>query len=108
MVLITQWTFDYRLKYSRLQVQNFRPKNAIFDRKTDFQKKILEYVRFVKKYFSSISLKKSNEMEQEKSNTNSTRESNVSKKYSKTSLISKTISKTSLIHKVGFHIITIY
>merc|ERR1712168_1538990 len=47
------------------------------------------------------SLKKSNEMEQEKSNTNSTRESNVSKKYSKTSLISKTISKTSLIHKTS-------
>ena len=42
-------------------------------------------------------------MEQEKSNTNSPKESNVSKKYSKTSVLSKTISKTSLIHKVGFH-----
>ena len=41
-------------------------------------------------------------MEQEKSNTNSPKESNVSKKYSKTSILSKTISKTSLIHKVGF------
>ena len=46
-------------------------------------------------------------MEQEKSNTNSPKESNVSKKYSKTSVLSKTISKTSLIHKVGFHFCTL-
>merc|ERR1712147_60094 len=46
------------------------------------------------------SLKKS-KMEQEKSNTSSTRDSNVSKKYSKTSLISKTVSKTSLITKTS-------
>ena len=56
---------------------------------------------FEKKFFVS-QFEKIQKMEQEKSNTNSPKESNVSKKYSKTSLLSKTISKTSLMHKVGF------